>query len=191
MQIWAPVSRPIAKRGSAVAGRRFARRAVRKSRDLIWITTVIQAATLETAGLDIADLVIPADWSLSAGFDRATLMSIRGWLALSQTATGTAAEAPGAYLAIYLAEQLTPANQMDPTNAVDYANFDVIYTDGMAGVGTVSAAGMRGMQIDVRSRRKLTSASEIRLAIAVPVDTATPRFNTTGVLRCLLKLDPS
>jgi len=174
-----------------VAARRF-RRATKRHRDLIWVTTIIQAATLETssAGLDLIDLIIPGDWSLSAGFDRATLMAIRGWMGLAQTATGTAGEAPGAAYAIYLCEQLTPANQMDPMNAVDYANFDVIYTDGICGVGSVSAAGMRGIQLDIRARRKLTSASEIRLAVSVPNDTATPRFNCFAVFRCLLKLDP-
>jgi len=174
-----------------VAARRF-RRATRRAKDLIWVTTIVQAASLETssAGLDLGDLIIPGDWSLSAGFDRATLMGIRGWLAMSQTASGTAAEAPGIASCIYVTDQLTPANQMDPLNAVDYANFDVIYTDGMAGVGTISAAGMRATQIDVRARRKLTSAQEIRYAVSIPTDTATPRFNTLGVFRCLLKLDP-
>jgi len=175
-----------------VAARSRFRRSARKSKDLIWVTTICQAASLETgaSGLDIVDLVIPGDWSLSAGFDRATLMGIRGWFALAQTASGTSSEAPGALYAIYLCEQLTPANQMDPINAVDYANFDVIYTDGIAGVGTISAAGMRGHQLDIKARRKLTSATEIRLAVSIPTDTATPRFNAIGVFRCLLKLDP-
>jgi len=175
-----------------VAGRTRFRRGAKRSKDLIWVTTIVQAATLETAsaGVDIAQLVIPGDWSLSAGFDRATLMGIRGWLGTTQSATGTAAEAPGAWYAIYLCEQLTPAGSMDPQNAVDYANFDVLWTHGFTGVGSLTAGGFMGQQIEVKARRKITSATEIRMAISVPADTATPRFNTTGVLRCLLKLDP-
>jgi len=156
------------------------------------VTTLIQSSNLEFAGVDIAELVIPADWSQNAGFDRCTMMSIRGWLACAQAGSGTAAEAPTCYGAIYVTDASVAANQMDPGNAVDYATFDVIYTFGMAGVGTISAAGIPGGQVDVRSRRKLTSASEVRVAIGVPVDTAAaPRFNVSGCLRCLLKLDPS
>jgi len=175
-----------------VAGRARFRRAVKRQKDLIWVTTLCQAASLETgaSGLDIVDLVIPGDWSLSAGFDRATLMGIRGWLGIAQTATGTASDAPGAAYAIYLCEQLTPANQMDPMNAVDYANFDVIYTDGICGVGSVTGKGERGQQLDIKARRKLTSATEVRFAVGIPTDTATPRFNAFGCFRCLLKLDP-
>jgi len=174
-----------------VAARARFRRSVKRNRDLIWVTTIVQAAVAETGGgLDIGDLVLPGDWSTTVGFDRATLMGVRGALGLSQTATGTATDAPGMYLAMYVTDQLTPANQMDPFNAADYSGFDTLYTDVIAGVGTLTGVAFRGMQINIKARRKLTSAQEVRLAASVPTDTATPRFNALGIFRCLLKLDP-
>jgi len=172
-----------------VAARR--RRFARRNRDLVWITTVIQSSSLETggAGVDLTDLVLPADWSVTGGFDRCTLMGIRGWLAFNQVASGTSADAPCIALAVYVTSELTTANQMDPLNAADYGGFDVLYTDGMAGVGTISAAGMMARQLDIKARRKLTSAQEVRVCVSIPNDTAAPRFNTIGVFRSLLKLD--
>jgi len=173
-----------------VAGRRNFKRWATKSKDLIWVTTLIRSSNLEFAGADIAELVIPADWSLSAGFDRCTLMGIRGWLGVAQTGSGTASEAPGIWGAIYLTDQSNPANSMDPNNAADYAVFDCLYTFGQTGVGTIGGFSTMGEQTIVKARRKLTSADEIRVAVSVPTDTATPRFNVCGCMRSLLKLDP-
>jgi len=173
-----------------VAGRRQFKRWSTKSKDLIWVTTLVRSSNLEFSGADIAELVIPADWSLSAGFDRCTLMGIRGWLGCNQPGAGTASEAPGMWGAVYLTDQSNPANSMDPNNAADYAVFDVLYTFGVVGAGTVSPVGVTGEQVLIKARRKLTSADEIRVAVSVPTDTATPRFNVCGCFRSLLKLDP-
>jgi len=174
-----------------VAGRARVRRSVRRNKDLIWVTTLIQAGLLEApTGLDLTALIIPGDWSLSAGFDRATLMSIRGSLAVAQSASGTGADAPGIWLAIYVTDSAVASGAFDPGNAADYALFDVLYTDSAAGIGTVSAASQRGEQINVKTRRKINSGHDVRLAYNIPADTATPRWTVFGMLRVLLKLDP-
>jgi len=177
-----------------VAGRQrrgFARRSSRaKNGDLIWVTTIIQASLLESTPTDIGLLVIPADWSLSGGFDRATLMGMRGWIGWSQQAAATAADASGAYWAIYVTDQAVAANSMDPASATEYSDFDTIFSDGISLTQTTGTAGPQvARQLEVKARRKLTSASSVRLAASVDSDTATPRVNFNGVIRSLLKLD--
>jgi len=175
-----------------VAGRRRARvlRGARRKGDLVWVTTVIAASILEATPTDIGLLVIPSDWGDQAGFDRCTLMGIRGWLGFSQQAAATAADATGCYLAIYVTDASVAANSMDPSTATEYQDFDTIFTDGMSLTQTTGTAGFQvSRQLDIKARRKLTSASSVRVALTVDGDTATPRVNVNGVVRSLLKLD--
>jgi len=165
-------------------------RAVKRSRELIWVSVGVQASLLETT-LDIAQLVISADWATTAGFDRATILGIRGWLSVAQTAAGTGSEAPGIWLAIYKCGEDSPANSMDPHNAQDYVDFDVLWSGGQGGgTSSTGANAFRSYEINVKARRKINSGEQLRMAATVPTDTATPRFNVTGMLRTLLQLDP-
>ena len=173
------------------ARRRGARRAIRRKGDLVWITTVIAASILEATPTDIGLLVIPSDWGNQQGFDRATVMGIRGWLSYAQQAAITAADASGSYLAIYVTDQSVAANSMDPSTATEYQDFDTLWTDGMCLTQTTGTAGpFLARQLDIKARRRITSASAVKLAMTVDSDTATPRVNVNGVVRTLLKLTP-
>jgi len=171
--------------------RRFGNsRAVKRSRELIWVSVGVQASLLETT-LDIASLVISADWATTAGFDRATILGLRGWLSVSQVATGTASDSPGVWLAIYKCGEDSPANSMSPFNAQDYVDFDVLWCGGQGGgISTTGANTWPSVDINVKARRKINSGEQLRLAATVATDTASPRFNVNGMLRTLLQLDP-
>jgi len=173
-----------------VRRRRFStNRVVRKTGNLIWVTTIVEASVLEIAGLDVADLVLPADWNTGGNFDRATLMGVRGWLALSQVGAATAAEAAGAYLAMYVSDQ--GAGAMAPAVAADYTIYDTLWTGGMTFTTATAStsAGNVGQQVEVKARRRMTSAQELRLALAITTDTATPRVKINGVMRALVKTE--
>jgi len=168
--------------------RRFS---VKRSRDLVWITTIVETSVAESTALDIAQLVLSGDWSLgNAGFDRCTLMGIRGWLGYSQTAAATATEATGIWAAMYVTDGSVTTNNMDPRTAAEYAQFDTIWTDGWAFSAATTPDAPRTIQLDIKSRRKLTTASEVRLATTIPTDTASPRCTVIGCVRSLLRLDP-
>ena len=169
------------------------RRSVKRSKDLIWVTTMIEASILENTPTDICIAVTPSDWSGgNIGFDRATLMSVRGWISYSQQAAATAAEATGMYLALYLTDVQVAANAMDPSNATEYSAFDTLWTDGMSLTATTGTAGpFLARQLDVRSRRRMTTQTDVRIAAQVSADTAgAPRVNFNGCVRSLLRLDP-
>jgi len=171
-----------------VAGKFRRSRAVKRNRDLIWVTTIFQASLIETPGIDIADVVLPADWQSGTGFDRATLLGVRGWICISQTAAGTAADIPGIWTAMYICGIDSPANTFDPYLAIDYVNYDTLWSYGY--VGEASTRTQPSVQLNIKSKRKLTTGQEVRYAATVPVDTATPRFNVGGAIRALLQLDP-
>jgi len=171
-----------------VAARARIRRAVKRHRDLVWITTIVQASVLEATPTDIALLVLPADWSITGGMERCTLLGMRGWLCQCQTTVGTAADATGGYGAIYKCGHEVPLNTMDPSVATEYADNDVFFSFG-CGVNSQVAAPLAPLMLDVKSKRKLTSADTLRLAYVVDADTATPRVNVNGVVRSLLQLD--
>lgn len=174
-----------------MAKRRRGGRAVRRNRDLIWITSILEETLLEST-LDIALLVIPTDWSGSnAGFDRATILGIRGWMHLVQVAAATALDATGAWLSIYKTDQAVPLNANDPHDSTDYNVNDTLWTGGMGlNLTTGTSSPLPVMDINVKTRRKITSADSLRLACTIPVDTGTPRVNVIGCLRVLLQLDP-
>jgi len=173
-----------------VARRRRVMRSVRRKGDLVWVTTVIAASLLEATPTDYGLLVISTDWGSQTGFDRCTLMGIRGWLHWAQNAAATSGEATGFYTAIYVTDQSVPLNSMDASTATEYQDFDTIWTGGQALNQTTGTSSPQPTTfLDIKSRRKLTSASNVRLAGTVDGDTATPRVSINGVVRTLLKLD--
>lgn len=169
------------------------RRAVKRSRDLVWVTTIIEASILESTPTDIGQIVVSGDWSNgNVGFDRCTLMAVRGWLSLAQAAAATAAEATGVYMAMYVTDGSVALNSMDPAVATEYVQFDTIWTNGTCMTANTGnqPADVMSRQLDIKARRKLTTASEVRLAASMSSDTATPRANFNGCIRALLRLDP-
>lgn len=169
---------------------RAVRRSSRNGKNLIWITTLIESSFLEATPLDLADLVIPGDWSGAGGFDRATLMGVRGWLCMAQLAAATAADASGVWVAVYVTGTDIAANSFNPGAAVDYNDNDTLYTTGMA----LTAAAGTGLcqppeQINIKVRRKLSTAQDLRIAAIASSDTGTPRVNIIGCIRSLIMTD--
>ena len=174
-----------------MAGRRSrGSRSSRRSRDLIWITTIIETSLLEGTA-DIGLLVIPTDWSANSGFDRATILGIRGWLHLAQLAASTAVDATGIFLSIYKTDQAVPVNSNDPSLAAEYNVNDTLWTGGAAlNLTTGTSSPMPPFELNIKARRKFSTADSLRLAYTIPTDAATPRVNVIGCIRTLLQLDP-
>jgi len=176
----------------ARARRSFRRTRTASGRDLVWITTVVRASVLETTPIDIGEVVVPQDWSNgNVGFDRATLLSVRGQLSAIQVANSTATEIPGFWGAMYLTDDQIAANSMDPSNATEYVQFDTIWT--FCGANPASSGSTPfNWLIDIRAKRKLTTQSAIRCAVTVGSDlSANPRVSFVGLFRALLQLDPA
>jgi len=171
--------------------RRFA---VKRSRDLVWITTMVDNSILELAPTDICLVVTAADWSTgNAGFDRCTLLGVRGWLAGQQSAIATAGENTAAYAALYVTDAQVAVNSMDPAIATEYALFDTLWTGGFGlnGSAYTQAPSFQVWNLEVKTKRKMSTSQDLRLAANVfGADTGTPRVGWSGCIRALLRLDP-
>lgn len=170
--------------------RTSSRRSVRRKGNLTWITVVVKASILENTATQIAQLVIPSDWSIATGFDRATLLAVRGWLTVTQQGAGTAAEASAAYWAV-ACQDVSSADVMNPSVASDYDDYDVIFCGGLGLTAAASTVSLMppAEQVHFKAKRRLTSQEEVSLFAFVDIDTATPRANFNGVLRALIRTE--
>jgi len=93
-------------------------------------------------------------------------------------------------MAIYKTDTLSASPAFAPSVAADYDKVDILYTDGLA-ITAVSSQAPQSVQVNVKTRRKITSADSIRCCIELDIDTAAPRVNIVGCFRSLLQLDPA
>ena len=156
------------------------RRAARVKQDVKWATpalildqVIANATTLSTS------LLLDADWDDLLTFERVTLLRIRGWIALAQTASS-------ATTAFFWAIQkvpvsLTPPN---PTLAATYTDNDTLLTGGaQAGTSSTTTTQLANTQlIDVKTKRVLTPQDSILFTIRA---TGTGTGRVSGFLRCL------
>jgi len=149
-----------------------------KGANYVW-TAVLPGFGLITAG-DESLIVAKTDWSNIVGFERATIMTVRGWL--SFTSGGTAAA--DYKWAIVLVDEDVPIQSS--LLADFYTDEDILWTGG--GRKALTDAGDNSWQINhdvnVKAKRKMTSGQELRIIFDV---TATSSIHVVGVLRALLK----
>jgi len=173
-----------------VKRRTFSVRGARKKRDLIWCTSRIDQVVLDDGLLSISTILSPAEWEASTtGFDRGTLLAVRGWLNAIQGAAGTFASQT--MMAMYIVKNSSAAaTAFSPLNAASYDSSDVLWTWGTQVQSAVSNDKGRltyTLGIDVRAKRKVTSGDVIQLVTAMDIDAAgAPTYNVSGILRCLV-----
>lgn len=158
-------------------------------REMMWATVAAQSVSAGVTSANIpTGLVLPVDWVRGTNFERgATLVGIRGWYQVAYQATSTSI-APSWYLAIVKSEQ-DESLIHDWTIATPYNSEDVLYTDG--GHMTIAATTPSGWQfpsrqLDVRTKRKLTSDDTIDLNFVTP--STSQDWTISGIFRCLLQL---
>jgi len=170
---------------------RSSRRFSRGKKDYIWCTTRVDQPVLDDETLFITTLVSPSDWvASSTGFERGTIVAIRGWLCVSQLASGTNAD--GTILAMYIAKNAsTAASAFSPLSAASYDTTDIMWCDGASMLASV--AGDRShpesatRQLDVRAKRKIDSSEVLQLVSAMDIDTASPTAQVSGIVRTLIQ----
>lgn len=166
---------------------RSRRVAVRKKRDLVWTTVVVQQILAENASSN--SFCSPGLWEANANnFDRATLLRIVGWVGIQQNAAATAGAAVG--FAITKEPLTYSAGDFDALITADYDTHDVLWTDGGA-LGESSTGPnfqtISRIPIDIRVKRKMDSSEQLLFHGSMTVDaTATPEVRVYALLRCLI-----
>ena len=167
----------------------MARRGVRRGfskgpKNNVWSVIVIEDLTIGTSTTE-ADIVTSSDLQAPlSGFQRFTLLRIRGWISVSKAVANTVASS--LFMMIYTID--TDAGVSDPTNANDYVEEDVLWTWGHAqaanGAGAVESNDSVFIPVDVKAMRKIDSFRDVRFAV---VSTGVGGVLLSAVLRGLTR----
>jgi len=151
----------------------------RPKQDVKWATPGIIADQIIASATTLSQsLLVDADWDDLLSFERVTLLRIRGWLSLAQTASSATT---GFFWAIQKVPiTLTPPN---PLLAASYTDNDTLLTGGaQAGTSTTTTTQLSTIPIDVKTKRVLTPQDSILFTIRA---SGTGSGRVSGFLRCL------
>jgi len=156
----------------------------RGPKNQLWTVTLLNQAPVDDSPAIEAGIVEPADWSSVAGFERATLLRVRGWISVVPNA---GVVTPGtAFMMIYKTDADDPVRA--PDVVAEYADEDVMWTMGVSwGIQAADGNGAAvTVPIDVKAMRKLTVADEIRFSVVTGA--ATDSCTVSGVIRGLVRV---
>jgi len=158
--------------------------ASRGPKNNVWTTVLADAFGIATGATQQFNVVQDNDWTTVGGQERATVLRIRGWLALhNKITTGVLPE--GSWFA-YLTVQDEDAPAAVADVALTYAEEDILWTDG--GVFTVTDTNATGhvsyRRIDVKAMRKIRTGQELRLVVTNSVANT---IDFSAVVRALLR----
>ena len=170
-----------------MARRRIARSGRRSSgatKNQLWIPTIMDEVTVNSSGVEVV-LCNGTDWAIGGGFEKATILRVRGWLSFTLDPLNTVAG--GIAMMIYHVDE--DDTGVSPIAAVVYTDEDVLWTQGFAwGAGNAGAVEARRgyhFNVDVKSMRKTNNGSDLRLSL--DSFNASQGSAMTGVLRVLLR----
>ncbi len=167
-----------------MANRKGTRRGSGKQHDQSWSVLVIDDTVFGPAPAIQADLLEGADWTAGTGFERATLLRIRGWMTLTPAEPQAQTSA---FVTISKVDENDPAAQGSPLDPVTYADEDVLWTYGTSSTALAISPDIvvPTINVDIKSMRRLTSADDIRVSWVTNVAATT--WSCSGVLRCLVR----
>ena len=162
--------------------KRAARRFKTSSGDTtVWVATLI-SQTITTTQAEI-NLVADDDWFGGTGQARATIIAMKGWLAIRPAVAG--ASICLAYIGV-IDEDATAG---DPTDANSYVDEDIMFTFGRNAMDE-AVAGFDAADYVLtdfgKAKRKIRTGQDCRLIIK---STVANSFVANGVIRTLLKVN--
>jgi len=170
--------------GDQVSSRRFRRAVSRGPKNNIWSVVLIDELIVDAAGSE-GDIVNSTDLQASAtGFQRFTLLRIRGWLSFSKAVTSQVAT--NLMMIIYVTD--SDATGVGALNATTYSKEDVLWTYGLDyaanGAGAVEAQTPITVNVDVKAMRKIDTSRDVRFSV---VASSAGLIKMSGILRGLVR----
>ena len=152
----------------------MARSAVVK-REKVW-TAVRQAATALASGIQNNQNVVEiADWSGAVGFTRATLVRIRGEIAVSKTAAATATTFTWCVMKLNVGETVPNINTVNPFTEEDILGYGT-------GQWSVPNQDMQRWTVDIKAKRRIDNNTVIVLALVCAGDGLVMTYITRGLV---------
>ena len=145
----------------------------------VHVTNTAQSSTSIEAGI-----VLASDWTNVGGFERATLLTIRGYISVSPNVVDVST---GSFMAlIYIADK--GATAVDPQVVTAYTEDDILWTwgaqSGGQGAAAIEARPTMTEVINVKSMRRISGQQEVRVAVNASVGLD---WRWTGMFRALLR----
>ena len=142
-----------------MVARRFAKRS--GPRNLIWTVVLIESVTVATTALQGENIVTASDWSVEGGFERATLLAIRGYVTLHNLSSAAND------VKMCIAKQGDGEPTIDAAQAATYSDEDILWTGGVLLPAVATAQAFpQVFDINVKFKRKITIGDDIAFFIA-------------------------
>jgi len=167
--------------------RRSFARAPRKR--AIWINIPFTMSFTETAGNQL--LVSPEDWEAQftgLSMEKAVLRAVRGSLWWVQTVGGTLGTS-SAFFGIYATDITNTTAPVWTVTGMGTQDWLLCQAVGVQSAVSSTNVSTQRMEINIKSKRKLTSKTALYIGGQVGVDAASPAFTVGGVLRFLVARD--
>ena len=164
--------------------RRFSRGASSGVKNQIWTSLMMDATSIAAAGTLGLNIVEPGDWSTIDG-QKATVMTIRGYLSVSLTNSLTAS-AEGSVLGYIATLDDAAAVTPPPDLAASYQSTTILDTFGTA-VPEVAANVLRPLWnhvVHIKVKRIITARQNVVLVIK---NNSVNTIEVTGVIRSLVR----
>ena len=162
-------------------------RAFRKTgvKNQIWTVILLNEVVLADGGQQHSNIVQQSDWS-STGGERATVLTIRGWLSVSFTNDVSVASNEGSvfwYIGVIGDGIVTP---LSPLAANTYIRPSILTTAGhlAEAVPIGGRANSKSWDINVKTMRTIKASETIALVLSNESDRT---INTSGVIRALVR----
>jgi len=171
---------------------RRTRRVVRAPRKrAVWVNIPFGAvAFTETAGRQL--LLVPEDWEASfTGLtnERAVLRAVVGEIVVTQTVVGTLGG--NFFWGIYAAgiDKAVPVFTTSGMSDVSWLRVGARATTNSVSSSNTSASMLNSIPIDITSKRKLDTNTQLSLVLQYGADAASPAGVASGILRFLVARD--
>ena len=171
-----------------MARRRGRSRAVRGGpKNQVWAVSVADDITNpSTTTTVLANLVAETDWASSgSSAEAATVLRVRGWLSMRQTAAAGVGSPGGIFM--YIIKQDDDAVFPDGSAASTYADEDILWTGGVyvPSLGDLTVRSfIKDWVIDVKVMRKIRTGQNLAL---IATNTTTGAMQFSGVIRSLVR----
>ncbi len=143
-----------------MAGRARGRRSTRNGpRNLVWSAVLEQNATVADAATLGDNIVTGSDWS-AAGFERATLLSVRGYITVINTSASNNA------IMMCIAKQGNSEPTISAAVVATYTAEDILWTGGVLCPAIAQDNTPHRFEINIKAKRKLTVGDDIAVFFA-------------------------
>ena len=157
----------------------------------VWTSLILNEVLVATGNTTVASIVNSADWSNLLSGERATVLTIRGWLSISAEVDTVTKSEGQIFWYIAVNDSLIATAAIPPADLVStYTQTNILTTGGfiassiLGGVGGLAAAREMTWEIDVKTMRTIRSGDNVDL---VATNGTGDDIRVGGVFRALLR----